>query len=260
MICFFTSDDILIQILPLLICVSPQNGHCPKAPKVLVLYHGEWRTNQSWYIDISNIWYIEIIVVHLQLHILQRQVTWADSNFNADNAFSISGTNQMVTAAQLVTIWWGVWHSLCFNTFWRVSFEQVHQQQVHLLQCLNAELEWWWLDNKQVALLTTCMTWNDVWCMMYDVWCMYDLEWWWLGNKQVALLTTCMTTPDDSDCTINAVSTSLPLLVCWCIICSLSCSFCFCCWYHFFSCSFFYKHFYCPGDKHRQLHDLNRRQ
>ena len=169
MICFFTSDDILIQILPLLICVSPQNGHCPKAPKVLVLYHGEWRTNQSWYIDISNIWYIEIIVVHLQLHILQRQVTWADSNFNADNAFSISGTNQMATAAQLVTIWWNVWHSLCFNNFWRVSFEQGHQQQVHLLQCLNAELEWWWLGNKQVALLTTCMTWNDVWCMMYDV-------------------------------------------------------------------------------------------
>ena len=30
---------------------------------------------------------------------------------------------------------------------------------------------------------------------------------------QVALLTTCMTTPDDSTCTINAVSTSLPLKV-----------------------------------------------
>ena len=31
---------------------------------------------------------------------------------------------------------------------------------------------------------------------------------------QVALLTTCMTTPDDSSCTINAVSDSLPLMVC----------------------------------------------
>ena len=30
---------------------------------------------------------------------------------------------------------------------------------------------------------------------------------------QVALLTTCMTTPDDSSCTINAVSDSLPLMV-----------------------------------------------
>ena len=33
-------------------------------------------------------------------------------------------------------------------------------------------------------------------------------------NWQVALLTTCMTTPDDSSCTINAVSDSLPLMVC----------------------------------------------
>ena len=33
-------------------------------------------------------------------------------------------------------------------------------------------------------------------------------------NCQVALLTTCMTTPDDSSCTINAVSDSLPLMVC----------------------------------------------
>ena len=32
---------------------------------------------------------------------------------------------------------------------------------------------------------------------------------------QVALLTTCMTTPDDSSCTINAVSDSLPLMVCF---------------------------------------------
>ena len=33
-------------------------------------------------------------------------------------------------------------------------------------------------------------------------------------NWQVALLTTCMTSPDDSSCTINAVSDSLPLMVC----------------------------------------------
>ena len=35
-----------------------------------------------------------------------------------------------------------------------------------------------------------------------------------LFTWQVALLTTCMTTPDDSSCTINAVSDSLPLMVC----------------------------------------------
>ena len=36
-----------------------------------------------------------------------------------------------------------------------------------------------------------------------------------LFTWQVALLTTCMTTPDDSSCTINAVSDSLPLMVCF---------------------------------------------
>ena len=135
--------------------------------------------------------------------------------------------DHMVTA-HLVAIWWEVWHRLykhcCFNTFWHASFEQGHQQHIYV-QCLNVQLQCWWLANNQVALLTTCMT-----------------------------------TPDDSDCTINAVSTSLPLLVCSFFVLLLLPLLLACC----FCCSFCYKNNFtknfCPGDKHRQLHDLNRWQ
>ena len=65
---------------------------------------------------------------------------------------------------------------------------------------------------------------------------------------QVALLTTCMTTPDDSSCTINAVSDSLPLMVC---------SFLF--FAQLFSRIFHLAQLF-PGDEHGQLHDVDRGQ
>ena len=68
-----------------------------------------------------------------------------------------------------------------------------------------------------------------------------------LFTWQVALLTTCMTTPDDSSCTINAVSDSLPLMVCN-FPRSLQIS------------KIFHLEKLFPGDEHGQLHDVDRGQ
>ena len=79
---------------------------------------------------------------------------------------------------------------------------------------------------------------------------------------QVALLTTCMTTPDDSSCTINAVSDSLPLMVCS-FLKPLHNSF-LGSFALFSDLLLFPKIFHLaqlfPGDEHGQLHDVDRGQ
>ena len=83
-----------------------------------------------------------------------------------------------------------------------------------------------------------------------------------LFTWQVALLTTCMTTPDDSSCTINAVSDSLPLMVCS-FLKPLHNSF-LGSFALFSDLLLFPKIFHLaqlfPGDEHGQLHDVDRGQ